>query len=83
MSRAMAAWDRGEVWAVLDDHGPLTCTELTDILCDIMLECDGTPWWYGRTYNALHGLLREGHVAAAGKGSGQYILWFVPAMVPA
>lgn len=86
MNLSMAERDRGEVWAILDDHGPLTCNEIRSMMQSIIAACDDdwfAAWDYGRTYNALQGLLREGAVQAAGKGSGQYVLWFIPSMVPA
>lgn len=69
-----AAGDRAEVFALLADTGPHTTEEVRRGMA-----VDGTWWHYGRAWNALHGLEQRHWIAAAGAGSGQPVLWFLPA----
>lgn len=71
-----AARDRISVLALLAFHGPLTAVETQSL----MRELDGPDefWDYGRAHNALAGLARRGQIVGAGRGSGFYVLWFIP-----
>lgn len=67
-----AAIDRACAFGILADSGPMTVLEVRDALPA------SEAWDYQRVHRALRQLERRGWVAAAGKGSGQWVLWFLP-----
>lgn len=66
-----AVVDRACVYGLLAEHGPMTAEEVRAALPN------ATAWDYGKVHYALRGLVRAGWVRAAGKGSGQYVLWWI------
>lgn len=83
---SQADLDRAHVWGLLAAYGPMTACEVADNLrlVDTELERPGIcvpagTWPYGKAYATLRSLARDGTIVGAGKGSGQYVLWFIPA----
>ena len=67
-----SAVDRACAFGILADGGPMTVLEVRDALPA------SEAWNYARVHRALRQLERRGWIAAAGRGSGQYVLWFLP-----